>query len=526
MPRKMLGPILYIGHCEPTIWRFYVNLLIEGGDTAAPPVDVVSGDSTVMKPVIAADFSSSGLDGYILWRWPVEVQRTDGEQWISYTVQAKPGVNVEGLRAPLTVDDVAVPAKDVVPHLAFFSCNGFDDPKLSGRVQKQDELWEEMLEIHQKARRERTADHPGGYHLLLGGGDQIYADCIWMRQGSPLKRFETPLAVRKNDRLTERQAQRVLGDYVKLYVERWGRVDPAAVFARIPGLFTWDDHDIFDGWGSYKEEQQASRLFQQVYQQASRAFEAFQIGTSAKLGGSVSEHLVGNGNHYLQKLEFRTNKRRLLVVSLDLRSERRIDRVLSDEQWTDLQALSFEEPDPDGTERHLLVISSIPVVYMKFDLALRALEIIPGYQDLEDDIRDHWSSWRHRGERSRLIMKLLEFGKVTKSRVTILSGDVHIGARGRIVSRHPDHLYGGTDEIEIEQITSSGIVYPPPSRGEFLGVLATGTEGVDKISSKVSAESKSRRVQEPGESSQDPNDGQKRFFRASSDSWTLGHFDS
>ena len=284
--------------------------------------------------------------------------------------------------------------------------------------------------------------------------------------------------------------------YLDLYIERWGREHPAAVLARVPGAFTWDDHDIFDGWGSYQKSSQEPNLFQQVYGAAALAFEAFQLGTSPTLGGSASVHLKENGgktgqaDHYLQILTFesKTKQQQLTILLLDGRSGRTMETVLSDQQWSDLKQWLKAVRKPTKVKHHLLIVSSMPVVYMKFDAALRTLELLPGAQNLEDDMRDHWSSKRHRGERSRLIMNLLEFGQRPHSQITILSGDVHIGARGRVISHDPAHLPRGKTEVTMEQIISSGIVYPSPNRFEFGAVLATGTESVDEIAPNVIAQ--------------------------------------
>ena len=39
----------------------------------------------------------------------------------------------------------------------------------------------------------------------------------------------------------------------------------------------WDDHDIFDGWGSYSDEEQASPVFQTIFDAARAAFIKFQL---------------------------------------------------------------------------------------------------------------------------------------------------------------------------------------------------------------------------------------------------------
>lgn len=53
--------------------------------------------------------------------------------------------------------------------------------------------------------------------------------------------------------------------------------DAADAMARIPTVMMWDDHDIFDGWGSYSEAMQSSPVFQTLFKHARRAFWVFQM---------------------------------------------------------------------------------------------------------------------------------------------------------------------------------------------------------------------------------------------------------
>ena len=53
--------------------------------------------------------------------------------------------------------------------MAYASCNGFSSPKYMKGVDNRNIMWERM--------RDKHAGEP--YHLLLLGGDQVYADPIW-----------------------------------------------------------------------------------------------------------------------------------------------------------------------------------------------------------------------------------------------------------------------------------------------------------------------------------------------------------
>jgi hypothetical protein len=101
---------------------------------------------------------------------------------------------------------------------------------------------------------------------------------------------------------------------------------------------------------------------------------------------------------------------------------------------------------------HVLFVSTVPVV----NVALRPLERflfwIPRQQLYQDDLRDQWQSYAHREEWGRLVQQLLDFSDQTRTAVTLLSGEIHLGAFG-CVERGATRLY---------QLISSGVVHPAP----------------------------------------------------------------
>lgn len=240
--------------------------------------------------------------------------------------------------------------------------------------------------------------------------------------------------------------------------------------ARVPGVYTWDDHEIFDGYGSYGDLEDTD-LLQAIFTQANAAFRLLQLGGEPLRSAELFD-AAASVDHALQGVRFEGG---IDLLVLDLRTARTPKQVLGQEQWRDLHtALRAREAHPSP---HLLVVSSIPLVYLNFATAERFLDWVPWRQDLEDDLRDQWESPGHQEERARLIMTLLDHARVTRTRVTILSGDVHVGARGRIVSRRPEHVLPEEPEASMHQLTSSAIVYPPPSALALAGMRAVAGSG-------------------------------------------------
>jgi hypothetical protein len=210
----------------------------------------------------------------------------------------------------------------------------------------------------------------------------------------------------------------------------------------------WDDHDIFDGWGSYPVKQHECEVYQGIYKVARDCFRVFQLQSSDAL--PAAGLLPGQpAFNYAQQVGSYG------ILALDLRSERTCERVMSDASWM----AAYAWLDQLQGCSHLLVMSSIPVVHPEFATLENLLRVLPGQQELEDDLQDHWTSRTHRQERLRLIHRLLDWAKNKNGRVTILSGDVHVGAVGVIESGRSG---APVNTRVINQLTSSGVVHPAP----------------------------------------------------------------
>ena len=356
----------------------------------------------------------------------------------------------------------SVPGATQPLRIAYASCNGFSVPGDMKKITDKNALWRDLMARHAQQ----------GYHMLLMGGDQIYADQLWdvieeLRGFNNLPRDQRVRAVPgpslRND--LERF-------YADTYRDRFSQNATADALASIPTVMMWDDHDLFDGWGSYSDEEQASPVFQTIFAAARTCFVLFQLQTSPQspswpaLAGQPSFNAL-----------LRIGDVGLLV--LDLRSERSQTQVISPSTWnTVLGALDRA----DGL-RHLLVMSSIPVIHPDLSFVERALALVPGQvgeQGIEDDLHDQWASYNHRTERLRLIHRLFDYADAKGTRVTILSGDVHVAALGIVESaRRPVRwLHSNV----INQLTSSPIVHPAPSRivGYFLEQLGREVKQLDR----------------------------------------------
>lgn len=415
----VLGPVL--GFRGVTGGRWLVGALVVVQGNEAPALRWRAGDGPEQR---AEAVRLAEHRGRTVWRLDLAVEQQDAEMPVRYTVG-------DGAWT------FTVPAAGRRPRVAFASCNGFSSLKIMKSVQDNYALWKVMAARHAAA----------PYHLLLMGGDQVYADEMWETVEALRRWNELPVAKADKAPFGAALEARLRDLFFDLYLRHWSQPEVRPLLAAVPTLMMWDDHDIFDGWGSYPPARQQSPMFQGIFRIAREHFRVFQrqedgrspqaASLAPRLGFSVG-HRIGD----------------LAVLVLDMRSERSVDQVLSQEHWDAVLGWI------DGLRgcRHLLVMSSIPVIYPSYALIEAAVGALPGEQEIEDDLRDHWTSRAHRGERLRLLHRLLAFSERERTRVTLVSGDVHVGALGILESERAGGP--GSHATVINQLISSGIVHP------------------------------------------------------------------
>ncbi len=339
-----------------------------------------------------------------------------------------------------------VPGKDEHPQMVYASCNGFSSLDLMHKTKNPYYLWQAMAEQHRQA----------PFALLIMGGDQLYGDSIWtsVRQLESWNQKGHDEKVNFTPRPQLRQ--KINQFYDTLYQQRWNNEHMSLMLASIPSVMMWDDHDIFDGWGSYPPELQECPVFQAIFEAAKHHFELFQVRSRKN-----TSLLDAQASHYAFAFRFRAYH----VLGLDNRAERALHQVMSEGQWSLIKRYLNKE----ATSGHLLVMSGVPVVYRDFSFTEGVFEKTPWEEDLTDDLKDHWRAKEHQGERARLIHCLLDNvekrnkNKAENNKTIILSGDVHIGCVGVI--------HDMKRELKIHQVVSSGIVHPAPSRLQWMGIM-------------------------------------------------------
>ncbi|MBI2839436.1 MAG: alkaline phosphatase family protein [Acidobacteria bacterium] len=331
-----------------------------------------------------------------------------------------------------------LPPTDRPPRVALVSCNGAfnyapEDPRRNA-------LWRALgQEIRQ-----------GKVDLVIHCGDQIYADPIWeWHDSDPRNRGLSP---QSNTRI-----ENLKSEYRRWYFMTWIDPDVAEVLSSVPNIMTWDDHDIYDGYGSHDDDDQPT---ERAFFEAARAvFLEFQASHGTKpLEASSSLTGFVHGELGILLLDTRTN--RMWNAST----------VLGEAQLTALAHWLANAPPL----KHLYVVSSIPIVHARVAGSVKLLDLVPGEVPIEDDLRDAWTAPNNTHECHRLMKRLFVYqDRHPETQVTVLSGDVHVGAVGELraslpsMSSHPGRIY---------QVTASGIGSPPPT-GIALWLVKLATSG-------------------------------------------------
>jgi hypothetical protein len=349
----------------------------------------------------------------------------------------------------------------------FFSCNGFDATVSEQNKSKLkfSNVWDHLNSVHRQT----------PFHLLIWGGDQTYIDFIF----EDIPELKSWVDIEWSDKWTyafaDNLREQVERYHFNTYAENWERVEVRNALASIPSLMIWDDHDIFDGAGSYPTLLHDSPMMTGLFQTAQKMRLLFQHHTT--VGTARARGLFGHhGYNFLAQCG-----PYLAIVGADGRTERTVDVVQDDRTWT----MIFEELTTKLNKdvAHLIVLFPVPFSFLRFKLAeslfdfLKKLSLrcrnvglvketnsIFGLPELYDDLLDEWTHDAHLDERNRILQRFQDIAHEKNVRITFFSGDIHCCGIGRFRTRVQQRKSDDHDEKLMYQVISSAIVNLPPPK--------------------------------------------------------------
>ncbi|KAI7900000.1 uncharacterized protein BX663DRAFT_519258 [Cokeromyces recurvatus] len=469
------GPLLKYIDINYTTRQWRGSILIVSSDPSPPPIQVqlialTTGQSTTIETRVEKLDSFRQI--YHFWRYDLRLKLTDQPQRLIYSTPHQNWAQPQF--------EVHLPAYFETMRFMFYSCNGFSDipQEVKDKFgEKEAPLWQDVLDRHEVM----------PFHVLLGGGDQLYQDRLikedfmkpWVAEKDPVRRLAMKLSPEMKDGFEE--------FYFSNYCKNFGfKENPvvAKAFATIPSINMWDDHDIIDGYGSYPTEMQRAECFQVLFANASRFYYLFQHHTTIEL---ATQHGMIRGslptcNHIISTLGPDIG-----FIAVDCRGERTKMEVCQASSYDTLfRHLSSTAVIPP-TVKHLFILTGVPLIYPRltlfenlmdgaagFNLATIAgktgalgdiiggqLNVWNGDPELLDDMNDHWTAGNHEQERKIFIERLQSYARERSIRVSFLGGDVHCCGAGKLYSKDMKEKEEG-DPYFMVQIISSAIVNVPP----------------------------------------------------------------
>ncbi|KAK2738265.1 hypothetical protein FQN57_007128 [Myotisia sp. PD_48] len=362
-------------------------------------------------------------------------------------------------------------------------------------------MWKDIMQKHVES---------GGFHVQLCLGGQINADRLWKELPS-LKQW---LAIsgreaRKTAPWSAVLEEDVTHAYFHYYTSHFDQPHLREAFAQIPHISQVDDHDIFDGFGSYADHMQFSNMFKNIGRIGIEMYLLFQHHTTLEVLRHVVDDtdlftVTGTGWHFIKYLG-----PAIAVVGPDCRSERNPHQVLAGPTY---QGIFPKVASLPPSVQHCIWMISVPLLYPRLETAEHLAQTMAtgkkavtgaynmlgkvtssvagvvgakgavgsgfnsvkravgksglmgsvlspfGDIDILDELRDQWTHESKDLERTYLIRTLQGIAHQRNIRMTFLSGAVNCCGAGLV--HDPSHP---TDHKTMYQIISSSVVNTPPA---------------------------------------------------------------
>lgn len=469
------GPYLRLKKSDGSQYVITALIVVKAEVQGTPTLAYESTGAPGEKTVTATKLSTyTGPKGkYNIFLFTITVGVTEEEQKMTYRLPKVGETTLSDFKWT-----VVVPGRTQPWRWAFYSCSGlsenwgedkgFEDQYPEGILP----LWRDLKAKHDVK----------PFHLMVGGGDQLYNDGVFTEARGIIKwlKGKDDKLLRSKDPWTPEMATDVEEYYFTHYIEHFGQDTLRHCYASIPSVMNWDDHDVFDGWGSYPEYLQKCEIFVSMYNVARKYYLIFQ--QHADPDNIDTEDLWGPGLNTIRQLG-----PRVALVNPDTRTDRSITQVIAPQGYEEMFRRMEELPT---TVKHIVMCLPVPIVYPHLGGAEEALALLQSYDpsaqfsqlmaktglwaslingfeepELLDDLRDHWDAVGHAKEREDFLERLQEFQAKRKVRISFISGDVHLACIGELRSVTPPAAGPVADDKYMIQIVSSGIGNGPPPGG-------------------------------------------------------------
>ncbi|KAG6011427.1 hypothetical protein E4U43_008320 [Claviceps pusilla] len=284
--------------------------------------------------------------GCTFWRFNIEVELKEKQQRIAYRINRGPCMAFW------------VPARAHAMNMMFHSCNGFSAGVNPDNLSGPDPMWRDVLNNHQSQ----------PFHVMIGGGDQIYNDSVaqkcelfgeWLDIRNHQQKHGAAFTVEMQDEMEE--------FYLGRYCMWFSRGLFALAASQIPMVNMYDDHDIFDGYGSYPDHYMKSPVFSGLGAVAFKYYMLFQQqSVLTETQNTEPSWILGvEPGPYIKELSrsiYVSMGGKIALLSVDCRTERSEHEVIRPETWEKITNRLYAEVRR-GQVEHLLVVMGVPIAY-------------------------------------------------------------------------------------------------------------------------------------------------------------------
>lgn len=313
--------------------------------------------------------------GVTFWRFDLCIPQDTGAMQISYRINRSPCAQY-----------FWVPAVRENMHVMFHSCNGFSVGVDTGLFSGPDPLWRDVLRRHTStslnSENPNTAnpEGPRPFHLMLGGGDQLYTDESRLSSPNFSRWTETTSLAKLRSQFTNTMRDELESFFLQRYSWWFSQGLFSVAAAHIPSINIWDDHDIIDGYGSYPHRTMESDVFKGLGAVAWRYYMLFQhhvspgaaargMGSGSGSGGGDTAETGGNDGSWIlggttgpyiaqvSRSVFVRLGPGMVFLGLDCRTERTRSRIVYRETYNAV----FERLRREiaGGTKHLLILLGV-----------------------------------------------------------------------------------------------------------------------------------------------------------------------
>lgn len=452
------------------------------------------------------------------WRWQIEAPYQERESCWEYAIPKMVQATTATRNNPNKPLRFFIPSKHESMRIMFHSCNGFS-VGTDMDIWKGPSLWNDVLRVH--AEQPFHVMIGGGDQIY---NDSVRTDGPlkpWTEINSARKRREYPF----DETMRTKCDEYYYNNYVKWYgTESFASANSQIPQLNIwddhdiiDGFGSYTDHfmkaPVFRGIGGVAHKYYL--LFQHhipppasTYTNADSRHHHSIRGALHSKEGTVGKDPAQLDDSYVMKpttedpsyiigtkpgpyVEEKSRNmycqlgKRIAFAGLDCRTERTRHQINYPETY-DLvfNHISSKIRESRGELKHLVFLLGVPIAYprlqwlenilqspivgpirflnKRFGVAGGLFNQFDGGVDLLDDLDDHYTAHQHKQERKQLILRMQDLAKTYSIRITILGGDVHLGALGRFYSNPKLNIAPEHDHRYVPNIISSAITNKPP----------------------------------------------------------------